>query len=216
MKKYLLLLFIAVSFVSCFFNQNIYKAADFDNKSAEIKTIAILPFNVTTIGYLPRYISEAEIQLNNEKLSHSFQESLYNYLVLYTGNKKKEPVKEFQSLQKTNALLKQNNISITDIYEKKPEGIAKLLGVDAVILTNIEEHKFWDEGTSYRGIHTEGNQNKNNSSDFAKINCYLYEGNLSGLLWQTYCNGDTKLMNDTVSLIEYFTNWVARHFPYRS
>jgi hypothetical protein len=217
MKKILRFSFIAIFFSSCFSSKDIYKPADFDNRASGIKTIAILPFKVTTIGYPPRYISQQDIDINNEKLGYSFQESLYNYLILHNSNSNKGQLKSFQSLQKTIALLKQHDITITNIYEKQPEEIAKLLGVDAVILTNVEEQKNWEEKTAYKNSHVDKKTDDYTSPDFAKMNCYIYSADQSELVWQTSCNGHTGLIgNTTASVIEYFTSWVSKHFPFRA
>ncbi|MGC4100530.1 hypothetical protein [Ferruginibacter sp.] len=214
MKKIFLFSFIALVFSSCSFKTNIYKPADFDSKTNGIKTIAVLPFKITTIGYPPRYISPEEVAMNNEKLAYSFQESLYNYLVLHNSEKNKTQVKSFQPLQKTIALLRQHHISAADIYQKQPEEIAQLLGVDAVILTNVEEHKNWDDKTNYKNSPAAPHTNEDKVWDAAKMNCYIYSSDQSELLWQTTCNGDTRLADDTASLIEYFTSWVGKHFPF--
>jgi hypothetical protein len=213
MKKFLHFSFIAVFFSSCFSSKDIYKPADFDNRASGIKTIAILPFKVTTIGYPPRYISQQDIDINNEKLAYSFQESLYNYLILHNSSTNKRPVKSFQPLQKTIALLKQHNITIANIYDKQPEEIAQLLGVDAVILTNVEEQKNWDEKSIYKNSRVDKDSNEFKTSDVAKMNCYIYSADQSELVWQTSCSGVT---SDTVSLIEYFTSWVGKHFPFHN
>jgi hypothetical protein len=212
MKKNLLLALIPVLLGSCF-TTNTYRPTDFDNKTSNIKTIAILPFKVTTIGYPPRHISQADIDINNEKRSYSLQESLYNYLVFTNAKKKQSNIREFQPLQKTIALLKQNNISLTNIYEKQPEEIAKILGVDAVVITNAEEYKNWNENVLYKNLRTE-NAIENKTFESAKINCYIYSGNTGDIVWQTSCSGDGRGMINPAELMDFLTLKIGNNFPF--
>jgi hypothetical protein len=226
MKKYLHLLIIVITLFSCHINKNIYKPADFDDKSGAVKTVAVLPFNLTSTGYRPKNVTEQDIRLANEKWGYTFQESLYSYLLFHCSKKKKGPITQFQALQQTNALLKEQNISIGDLYSKTPEAVAKLLGVDAIILTTLDQHKNMSDGAAY-GIYaartilnaatTKGAPlGSSIPSDNIKMNSYLYDHNKGDLLWKTFRQGSTDLPANREGQIDFFTNWIAKKFPYRS
>jgi hypothetical protein len=36
------------------------------------------------------------------------------------------------------------------------------------------------------------------------------------LLWQTYRKGGTDLPSGVDDLVEYYSNWIAKRFPYKS
>jgi hypothetical protein len=226
MQKNLLIAVVSVLLFSCGVNRNVYKSAGFDEKGPAAKTIAILPFNLTSTGYRPKNVTEKDVQIANERWGYSFQESLHSYLLNRTGRKRKGPVTQFQSLQKTNALLQQLNLDVTAIYQKQPEELARLLGVDAVIMTNLEQHKNMSDGAAY-GIlaaKTILTATSNNTpagllwlnSDNVKMNCYLYTSGNSELLWKTFRQGGTDLPANVQGQIGFFCDWIARKFPYRS
>jgi hypothetical protein len=226
MQKNLLIAVVSVLLFSCGINRNVYKSASFDEKAVDTRTIAVLPFNLTSTGYRPKNVTEKDVQIANERWGYSFQESLHSYLLNRTGRKKKGPVTEFQSLQKTNALLNELKLDITTIYQKQPEELACLLGVDAVIMTSLEQHKNMSDGAAYgilaaKTILTATSSNSPAgllwiNSDNVKMNCYLYTSKNSDLLWKTFRQGGTDLPSNVQGQIEYFCDWIARKFPYKS
>jgi hypothetical protein len=220
------LIIVITTLSSCHINKNIYKPVDFNDKSGTVKTVAILPFNLTSTGYRPKNITEQDIRLSNEKWGYTFQESLYSYLLYHSGKKKKGPVTQFQSLQTTNALLKEQNLSIGDLYSKTPEAIATLLGVDAVILTTLDQHKNMSDGAAYGIYAARAVLNTITTrgapvglyfpSDNVKMNSYLYSSSKGDLLWKTFRQGGTDLPANVEGQIDHFTKWIAKKFPYRS
>ena len=140
MKIFLPALLVLV-FTSCGTNKNVYKSSDFETKAYRHHTIAILPFNITQTGHKSKNTTDEAIDESNRKWGYTFQQSLQAYLLKYTSKNKKGPIISFQSLQKTNAILTENNLDIEDMYQRKPEELAKMLGVDAVLMTTLENQK---------------------------------------------------------------------------
>jgi hypothetical protein len=226
MQKKLLIPVMAILFCSCSVNRNVYTSADFEEKSSATRTIAILPFNLTSTGYRPKNVTDKDVQVVNERWGYSFQESLHSYLLNRTSRKRKGPVTTFQALQKTNALLNELNLDIAAAYQKQPEELARLLGVDAVIMTSLEQHKNMSDGAAYgllaaRTVLTASNNNNPPgllwmNSDNVKMNCYLYTSANSNLLWKTFRQGGTDLPANVQGQVSFFCDWIARKFPYRS
>ncbi|HEX2534331.1 MAG TPA: hypothetical protein VHK69_11385 [Chitinophagaceae bacterium] len=223
---------IAIPFFFCFFlaacgaNRNVYKSADFSAKAVRHRTIAVLPFQITQTGYKGKKYDEQSVQEANDKWSLAFQESLHAYLLRATSRNRKGPVTSFQALQKTNALLREASLSVADLYGKKPEEVAQLLGVDAVLMTTIEHEKNFSDGVAYGlaagrtvlNVLGQGHRGafiSPNASDI-NMNAYLYDASDSRLLWQTYRKGGTELPTNVDDLVEYYANWIARKFPYKS
>ena len=190
------------------------------------KNVAVLPIKITQLGHVAKNVSEETIKSQNENWGYSFQESLYTYLLRQTERRSRGPVAIFQSLQKTNAILKENGITtIEDLYEKRPEDLARMLGVDAVIMTTLVNNKNFSDGVAYglaAGRTVLGAIGKVpvgvpyfNSNDI-NMNCYLYDVTDSRLLWKTYRSGGTDLPSNVDGLVEYYSDWIARKFPYRS
>ena len=225
MRINLLTLFCIV-FLSCGSNKNVYKSADFESKSYRHQNIAVLPFHITQSGHKGKNTTDEAIRTANEKLGYTFQESLQAYLLRYTSKNRKGPIISFQGLQKTNAILSENKINIEEAYHRQPEELAKLLGVDAVLMTTLENEKNLSDGVAYglkagRTISGAIGQGDRagilhvNSSDI-NMTAYLYDASDSKLLWQTSRKGGTDLPNSVDDLVEYYSNWIAKKFPYKS
>jgi hypothetical protein len=226
MQKKLLIPLLSILLCACGVNRNVYRAASFSEKAAQTQVIAVLPFNLTSTGYRPTNVTDNDLEIANKRLGYTFQESLYSYLLNHTGRKKKGPVTQFQSLQKTNALLNEHKLNIAAIYQKQPEEIARILGVDAVIMTSLKQHKNMSDGAAYgiQAAKTILTATNNNSpaellwihSDNVRMNCYLYTSSASELLWKTFRQGGSDLPANVQGQIDFFCNWIAKKFPYRS
>ena len=224
--RIILPLVICLSLAACGTNKVVYQSPDFKEKSTRHQTIAILPFRIVQTGHVGKNEDREKIKEANDTWGYAFQESLQASALKYTSrNRKGQPV-SFQAIQKTNAVLKEGGLTIDDLYSKKPEDIAKLLGVDAVLMTTVEKDKNFSDGVAYAaaagraivdviskggagivpGVH---------ASDI-NMNCYLYDAWDSKLLWKTFRQGGTDLPSNVDGLVEYYSNWIAKKLPYRS
>jgi hypothetical protein len=223
----ILLFILAISLVACGTNKNVYKSGDFDAKAYRHKTVAILPLKITQTGHVSKKETTESIHATNEKWGYVFQESLLSYALKHTSKNKKAPIITFQSIQKTNAILKEAGLTIDDMYSKTPEELATLLKTDAVIMTTLEKDKNFSDGVAYglaagRAVlsavtktATAGHGLNQNSSDI-NMNSYLYDAADGRMLWKTFRKGGTDLPADVNGLVEYYSNWIARKLPYRS
>ena len=120
----------------------------------------------------------------------------------------------------------ENNIDIEAAYRRQPEELAKLLGVDAVLMTTMENDKNFSDGVAYGlkagrtllNVIGQGNHSgilHMNASDI-NLSVFLYDAGDSKLLWQNYRKGSTDLPSDIDDLVEYYSNWIAKKFPYKS
>ena len=225
MKLNLLTLLFLITLFSCG-KRNVYRSEDFDSKSYQHQTIAILPFQISQTGYKQKNTSDEAIKASNEKWGYTFQERLQAYLLKYTGQNRKGPLISFQSTQKTNAILAEKEIDIATLYRQKPEDLAKLLGVDAVLMTSLENEKQFSDNVAYglaagrKILSVVGQGDKagilfHNSSDI-DMNTALYDAEDSKVLWQTFKKGGTDLPNKVDDLVEYYSSWIAKRFPYKS
>jgi hypothetical protein len=214
-----------IALVSCGINRAIYQSPDIEQKTARHKTVAILPVQLIQTGHLPKDVSEADVKSSNEKWGYVFQESLQSYILRQTAkNKQGQPV-SFQATQKTNALLKAQNLNIEDLYGKQPQELAHLLGVDAVIMTTLNHNRNFSDGVAYglAAARTIANMVSRTTvitpgMDAAdvNINCSLYDARDSKLLWKTFRDGGTNLPANVNELIEHYSNWIAKKLPYKS
>lgn len=220
-----LLLFFTFSIVACGTNKSVYKSADFPLKSAAHQSIAILPVQIKQTGHQSKGGSEEE-KAENEKWSYVFQESLHTYILRQTGKNRKGQLVNFQGPQKTNALLKENGLTLEGIFDKSPAHLAKILQVDAVLITTLEKNKNISDGLAYGlaagrtvlavlGKASVASAFGLNASDI-NMNSYLYDAADSKLLWKTFRKGGTDLPSNVDDLVQYYSNWIAKKLPYRS
>jgi hypothetical protein len=224
--RLIVLSLFTVLFISCGTNRAVYQSPDFENTSYKHKTIAVLPVRMIHSGHVPKNVTEADIKAANENWGYAFQESLQSYILKQTAKKKKGNIVSFQSTQKTNALLKESGIEkIEDLYNKTPEALAKILNVDAVIMTTLNHNKNFSDGVAYgvAAARTVVNVLSKtatvgtgvNASD-VDINCSLYDAKDSKLLWKTFRSGGTDLPANVDGLVEFYSNWIAKKLPYKS
>ena len=223
-----LLLLLCVALFSCGINRNVYKSSDFDNQAANHQTVAVLPFQITQTGHVSKNESLADIKATNEKWAYMFQETLLSHSLKHTSKNRKGHMISFQGTQRTNAILKEQGLTIEELYTKKPEEVAQLLGVDAVLMTTLEKNKNFSDGVAY-GVAagkamlnvltktgTVGTGLGGIKSADLNLNSYLYDSKEGKLLWKTFRQGGSDLPTETNDLVEYYSNWIAKKLPYRS
>lgn len=208
-------------------NRNVYKSRDFENEAATHRTIAILPVKITETGHVAKNVNPEDIRAANERWAYIFQESLHSYVLRETGRNRKGPVVSFQGLQKTNAILKENNLTTMEaISSMQPEALAKMLKVDAVMITTLDKQKNFSDGVAYGlaagravlGIFGQAGASNMlwmNASEI-NMNCALYDAGDSRVLWKTFRQGGTDLPKNVDDLVEYYSSWIAKKLPYRS
>src|SRR5690606_29508833 len=99
--------------ISC--GPKIYKSASFDTALARHKTVAILPAAVST-KLRPneaKRITPEQLDDMNEKTGYAIQDKMYSWFL--RRSEKFQYTVIFQDVTRTNALLKQANISYNDL-----------------------------------------------------------------------------------------------------
>ncbi|MFN8280987.1 MAG: hypothetical protein U0V49_11975 [Saprospiraceae bacterium] len=145
MKNLYLLFFMAGLLVAC--GPQIYKAATLEQSKKKVRTIAIIPFAAQIdIGKLPKGVTAESIHESEVKTGYDLQSQVYSEF-LKRSSKDNYTVK-FQDIDKTNAILKKNNISYDGLGEKQKSELCKLLSVDAIISGNVKMSKPMSDGAA--------------------------------------------------------------------
>jgi curli biogenesis system outer membrane secretion channel CsgG len=145
MKKITLLLgFVAmITITSC--GPTIYKSDNFETTQAKIKTLAIIPFSTSIDSKrLPKDITLETLKQSEEKTGYDVQNSVYTYFL----QRNKDYSIEFQDVDRTNAILRKNNLTYSDIALKDRAELCQLLGVDGVVTGKISMSKPMSEGAA--------------------------------------------------------------------
>ena len=124
---------------------HLFEHPDFETIARDHKTIAIIPFSAK-VSLRPKQMKEITAeQLKEMEVNEgtSIQTAMYSWFL--KRKKRGKLLIEVQDPNKTNALLKKNEV---DMEITTPEELAKLLEVDAVITGKIETDKPMSDGAS--------------------------------------------------------------------
>jgi hypothetical protein len=229
MKKITLLSAIILLSISCKIKR--YEAADFKQRTSAHKIIAILPPAITytspTAGTLTIF-KDKEQQVKNE--SSTLHYHIYNRVLRETN--KKNPVQiAFQDISKTNTLLQAAGIGQKELKEKAPEEIAKILGVDAVMVNKVEKMLLVDDKLlALYGVGKDlvnvvlGNVPSAPSPGTSgmvklgemKMNSTINDAKDGYMLWRGYKTFDITLDDLPEDVSTRYGNQCARSFPYRA
>jgi hypothetical protein len=229
MKKIILLTIVTISFLACKVKR--YEAADFKQRTATHKMVAILPpaisYTSPTAGTLTIF-KDKEQQIKNE--SNALHYHIYNR-VLRESNKKNPVNIAFQDIAKTNSLLQAAGIGQKELKEKSSEELAKILGVDAVMVNKVEKMLLVDDKLlALYGVGKDvvnavlGNIPSAPTPGTAgmvklgemKMSSTINDAKDGYMLWRGYKTFDITLDDLPEDVSTRYGNQCARSFPYRA
>jgi hypothetical protein len=172
------------------------------------KTVAILPFKAS-ISYkrLPKNFDAQTNRDEERKLGSSLQSGMYTYLL----RKSDDYTVTVQDVERTNVLLKQNEV-FDKIDEMTPDALAKILGVDAVIKCAYAYEKTSSEGLAIAKTLLIGFGTGKVASGEMTMN--VYNGADGDLLWRFYKEMNEDVMSSANAVMERMMRKVGRNFPY--
>lgn len=205
-----------------------FMATDFDTRTANHKTIAILPFEMIFTGVKPEKLTNEDIQIIEEGESKAFMISFYNEILRSTKSGKKPIRVNVQHFDKTLSILKTNSIDIRSSWKEDPGKLAQMLGVDAVVKTRIEKYRLMsdlasygiDLGTRILGILSDYKiwfwlpPNLSKSKEI-KSSCTLLDKE-GATLWSIAYDIDANWRSPANEIIDEINRKSAKHFPYRT
>ncbi|MDB5202172.1 MAG: hypothetical protein JWQ27_1581 [Ferruginibacter sp.] len=210
MKRTLFVLgVIAMLATSC--GPTIYKAENFDDRTASHKIVAILPaeVDITLRPNEMRKTSMEQIHESEEKTGLTIQDKMYTWFLKRSG--KFKYTVNFQDISKTNALLKQSGISYGDMSGKTKEEIAKLLGVDAVISTKASMKKPMSDGAAVALGILVGQWGSTND---VQTSIAINEAVKGDLVWKYDYRASGSLGSNTDNLVNALMRNASKKFPY--
>lgn len=211
--------------ISC---KSYFLATDFDTRTANHKTVAVLPFEMIFTGVKPEKLTNEDMQIIEEGESKAFMISFYNEILRSTRGGKKPIRVDVQHFDKTLSILKTNNIDIRSSWKEDPGKLAKILGVDAVIKTRVEKHRLMsdlasygiDLGTRILGILSDYKiwlwlpPNLAKSKEVKSSSSLLDNGGAT--LWSIAYDIDADWRSPANEIIDQINRKSAKHFPYRA
>jgi hypothetical protein len=118
-----------------------HKTSGFKEKTASHKTIAILPYQIMITGRLPKDMTPEVKDKIETAESVAFQRNLYAQI--HTVGTRRKPLSVVvQPTERTNQILMENGISATASWDKDPQAMAAMLGVDAVVRGKAIKYRY--------------------------------------------------------------------------
>lgn len=204
-----------------------FVADNFKTVTANHKTIAVIPVEMHFTGKPPEKLTKEQVAEIEVAESQAFQVSLYNEILRSTKNGKNPIRVNLQHYSSTVQLLKDKNIGIRDAWQKTPEELCKILGVDAVVKARIEKEKLMSDLQSY-GIQVAtsivmavtdywlvpwygvSSKSKEVSADYSLLN-----GQDGATLWSISFREGADWRQPSNEIIDRISRRAARSFPYR-
>ena len=226
MKKNLPLVILLASFtviVSC--GRKNYVSSDFEERTLDHKTVAIVPAEMIFTGKLPKNLSPEDIAKMEEQESKDFQYALYNSILAHANSRKYFTTVNFQDISTTLKRLGDKQIAIRNSWTMDDKELAQILGVDAVIKMRIQKQRYMSDGASYgieaarSIINTTGIGSRLPiPSNVGKTNdiyasCNLVSNNQT--LWNDHYKRAADWNSPSNVIIEGITDNFGRNFPYK-
>lgn len=219
--KNIILILITICFCFELKAQKDYEAPGAKETVKSHKSFAVLPFQFIITAKKPRKMSQEEFEENTKNAERDGRTSCQAAFAsrILKKMQKGKIVAQLQPVARTNALLSRGEVTGTDIGDSKylPEEICELLGVDAVVMGNVESAKLLSTGAAIglkvasKFVPGLGSIASGKSS--ADLSLYDKDG---VLLWN-WATRDLKTSNigsNTDELIEYLMKRATKKFPY--
>lgn len=215
----------AVLFAGC---KSYFVVNDFNSRTADHKSIAILPVEMIFTGVKPEKLTDLDLQSIGDAESKAFMISFYNEILRSTKGGKKSIRVDVQHYDRTLSLLKANNLDIRSAWMADPAELVTILGVDGVVKARIEKHRLMSDLASYGidlGIHI-----LSALTDYAllfwlpaevtkakeiKANYSLMDKGGS-VLWSVAFDVDADWSEPANEIIDHINRRSAKTFPYRN
>ncbi|WP_026879830.1 hypothetical protein [Hymenobacter norwichensis] len=190
---------------------SIYLANDFRSYAPKHKTVAILPAYVT-MQMRPNQAKNTTLEQQREienKSGIDYQEKIYAWLLRRT--QQRGYTVQFQDITQTNARLRESQIPTAELRSHTPQELAKILGVDAVLTTNVRTTKPMSDGAAVAVGLLVGAWGATNQ---ANITVNIHEADAGKLLWKYDYVAAGSVGSSTESTVNMLMRNASKKFPY--
>jgi hypothetical protein len=227
-KQLLTVLWLSTFLMSC--TAVHYRSPALAEDAAFHQKVAVLPFEMILTGKQPVGLSPDQIAEIEEYESLGFQTSLYYAMLDRADAGRNHRIYiDLQSVEDTNDILWENGISVRDSWVMDPQVLAEILGVDAVVRTQVEKTRYLSNAASYGidlGAHvlyevTEGRFGEFIPHGLIKTHdiyadASLLDGGDGELLWKVAVHRDADWTRPANDVIAGVTRKLAKKFPYQT
>jgi hypothetical protein len=225
MKNYRVIALLALLFgYGC---KPYYLAEDFNTRTADHKTVAVLPVEMIFSGMKPEKLSDSDMVRISMVESQAFMISLYNGILRSTKRGRRPIRVDLQHYEKTLSILKENNVDLRTAWKEDPGRLAGLLNVDAVVKARVEKYRLLPDVASFGidlGTHiisvlsnypvwiwlpAEFNKSKEVKADYSLVD------KTGNTLWSVSYEVEADWRQQSNEIIDEITRKAGKRFPYR-
>lgn len=138
-----------------------------------------------------------------------FQEKIYAWLL--RRSQQRGYTVEFQDVAQTDAMLRDAGIAYNDLRNRSPQQLAELLGVDAVLSTNIRTTKPMSDGAAIAVGLLVGAYGATNQ---ANITVNIHEADAGKLLWKYDYVAAGSVFSSSENVVNALMRNASKKFPY--
>jgi len=190
--------------------QTEWKSSDFDTYAANHKIIAILPFYVTEQNTSQKGNNNDNPSTVNPAKGYEMQQVFAERIAAVPEGKKWTITVQVQDVSETNRLLENAGITYENIPNTSKKELAKILGVDAVYLTEINS-TVTSSGGDAAAAAIFGGTTADGTVDF---NAKVVDGASGTLIYKAKQVMTTSIFINKDKMKEWFTNGLLGWFPY--
>lgn len=223
-----LLSVLSVLFLLTGCSQRYFIAENFDQVTANHRTVAVLPVKMVFTGKKPNDLTDAQIHELEEAESKAFMIAMHNDILESTRGGKKPIRIALQGYNQTLSLLESKGIGVRSSWDMDARELAAILGVDAVLQMEVQKTRYLSDLESF-GIQLGQDilrvispvylwplmgRNMSRTNDIY-ASAQLLNANDAIVLWSKSMNASTDWRDPAEQVIRYMTHRMARDFPYR-
>ena len=191
-----------------------YRVKNYKDKASKHKKIALLPFQFAKKEYnsLPEGITEEIIASGEREKGLEFQQLLFEEL----SKKGKKYGHEWLSPEKLNAALVENGYDIMDLKAEDATKLCEVLGVDALVHSNVETYKLIvtsEKGSEIKWEDTRTLYGLSGNATYVNMIIQAKEDSEPYWRWKIKFNGHFKSPKLMISILE--KNYIHDYFPYK-
>ena len=226
MRVLLLLGFITILLSTGCQRRAPYMVQDFETRTLEHRVIAILPFELSYTGRLPKDWTEEMAETMRKREAISLQASLQSAILNRVSISRNNYAVDFLSTATVNNKLRAAGITPYLAYLEDPAKITEILGVDAVVNTSANKERYLSDeasaviSTAAQIVSTAGNGvfgnaiNLNARTYSVAVNVALVDER-GIVLYNDRSDISMDWTTTPNEAIELLGNRISRTFPYR-
>lgn len=204
-----------------------YVANDFDDRTQSHQVIAVLPAEIIYTGRLPADWTEEQEKTLRIEESTLLQTTVQSALLNRANTYRRGLRIDFQSVNTTNSRLREAGFEPHLAYREDPAKLVAALGVDAVVMTNINKERYLSDDASAAisvagtilasaGAPVPGGLVGRGARTYSVgIVASLVDGN-GVVLYSDDSEININWQTTSNESVEPIARWVSRSFPYRN